>query len=517
MSSTVQQRVESWMKMPGFTPLNRAGSPASPTEDTADTIEVRLPPSSHDERGYQSTGASPLTAEPRTMPEMSAATRREREIWGTSPQDRPSYRPIATAYPNLENPVETSQKRKRTPSISEVSQQHRPTSQHQRRGSDLSRVLSATETAAAAIAVASAASGVSPVSAPPRERDAELPHASIEARDPYDLPRSRDYQSRAYGDDQVDHRREQQRREQHHDMWYSRSSREEHHPASAYDSAAYHRRSGSIQSPADEHSGNDSHQRERSAARGTASPQSEYAARSPDDEDRTAAYGAPYSPSQPRKGSSSLPQADPKRRKRNFSNRTKTGCLTCRKRKKKCDETKPECAQPHVSTTSRLHCIFIGNANHQTQAAIVFVAASFAQAILRKRASGESPTRPSSMCRSSPRIPTTFRLACLDPSDTRSSVLLLARTDARLSRRTEARLSASSRPRAGCFRQTTTGRPHQHCPAPSRAQTATTDSQLSRRIRLLRTSSRRPLAPRPQSRSWTEPPRSTSGFLHCMT
>jgi hypothetical protein len=34
---------------------------------------------------------------------------------------------------------------------------------------------------------------------------------------------------------------------------------------------------------------------------------------------------------------------DPKKRKRNFSNRTKTGCLTCRKRKKKCDETKPEC------------------------------------------------------------------------------------------------------------------------------------------------------------------------------
>lgn len=26
-----------------------------------------------------------------------------------------------------------------------------------------------------------------------------------------------------------------------------------------------------------------------------------------------------------------------------FSNRTKTGCLTCRRRKKKCDEAKPEC------------------------------------------------------------------------------------------------------------------------------------------------------------------------------
>jgi hypothetical protein len=36
-------------------------------------------------------------------------------------------------------------------------------------------------------------------------------------------------------------------------------------------------------------------------------------------------------------------QADHKKRKRNFSNRTKTGCMTCRKRKKKCDELRPEC------------------------------------------------------------------------------------------------------------------------------------------------------------------------------
>ncbi|EMC97736.1 hypothetical protein BAUCODRAFT_122162 [Baudoinia panamericana UAMH 10762] len=35
---------------------------------------------------------------------------------------------------------------------------------------------------------------------------------------------------------------------------------------------------------------------------------------------------------------------DAKRRKRNFSNRTKTGCHTCRRRKKKCDEAKPTCA-----------------------------------------------------------------------------------------------------------------------------------------------------------------------------
>jgi hypothetical protein len=36
-------------------------------------------------------------------------------------------------------------------------------------------------------------------------------------------------------------------------------------------------------------------------------------------------------------------QHDHKKRKRNFSNRTKTGCMTCRRRKKKCDESRPEC------------------------------------------------------------------------------------------------------------------------------------------------------------------------------
>ena len=34
------------------------------------------------------------------------------------------------------------------------------------------------------------------------------------------------------------------------------------------------------------------------------------------------------------------------KRKRNVSNRTKTGCMTCRERKKKCDETHPICEPP---------------------------------------------------------------------------------------------------------------------------------------------------------------------------
>ena len=61
----------------------------------------------------------------------------------------------------------------------------------------------------------------------------------------------------------------------------------------------------------------------------------EYA--SPGDDDRSA---NPYHPYSNREMSA---QSDLKKRKRNFSNRTKTGCMTCRRRKKKCDENRPEC------------------------------------------------------------------------------------------------------------------------------------------------------------------------------
>jgi hypothetical protein len=67
----------------------------------------------------------------------------------------------------------------------------------------------------------------------------------------------------------------------------------------------------------------------------------DYPNTSPEADDRSVSYyGGQYS-SEHRQ--SSILQHDPKKRKRNFSNRTKTGCMTCRKRKKKCDETKPEC------------------------------------------------------------------------------------------------------------------------------------------------------------------------------
>ncbi|KAG5966972.1 hypothetical protein E4U58_002345 [Claviceps cyperi] len=61
---------------------------------------------------------------------------------------------------------------------------------------------------------------------------------------------------------------------------------------------------------------------------------------SPDAEDQSVAnFGSPYEGEQRQ---DSVLHHDPKKRKRNFSNRTKTGCFTCRRRKKKCDEQKPE-------------------------------------------------------------------------------------------------------------------------------------------------------------------------------
>lgn len=62
------------------------------------------------------------------------------------------------------------------------------------------------------------------------------------------------------------------------------------------------------------------------------------------------------------------------KRKRNFSNRTKTGCVTCRRRKKKCDEARPICRLDSV----RLLAIY-ASANHN-QAITVNVAISLVKA-----------------------------------------------------------------------------------------------------------------------------------------
>ena len=153
---------------------------------------------------------------------------------------------------------------------------------------------------------------------PERSREFQIGREQpTESREAYSTPqRERDY--RSYGDERRDS----------HDVWYSHQSRE--------DRGTYEQQTpiGTVSSQADEQIG-DAHRR------GTSHVDSQdYPATSPDGEDNPSIYGRSYTPDGRR---DTVVQSDPKKRKRNFSNRTKTGCLTCRKRKKKCDETKPEC------------------------------------------------------------------------------------------------------------------------------------------------------------------------------
>ncbi|KAK7755992.1 hypothetical protein SLS62_001934 [Diatrype stigma] len=139
-----------------------------------------------------------------------------------------------------------------------------------------------------------------------------------ESRDAYVTPqRERDY--RPFGEEKRDS----------HALWYAQQGREDR---IAYDQ----QNSAGAASQPDDQIGD-------SYRRGTSHNESqhEYPATSPDGEDTPGGmYGGSYTPDDHRDGAV---QSDPKKRKRNFSNRTKTGCLTCRKRKKKCDESKPEC------------------------------------------------------------------------------------------------------------------------------------------------------------------------------
>lgn len=67
----------------------------------------------------------------------------------------------------------------------------------------------------------------------------------------------------------------------------------------------------------------------------------DYPVSSPEDDDNMMSFGDNDKGDQARADGSG--HSSQSKRKRNFSHRTKTGCFTCRRRKKKCDEQKPEC------------------------------------------------------------------------------------------------------------------------------------------------------------------------------
>lgn len=142
----------------------------------------------------------------------------------------------------------------------------------------------------------------------------ERPYLTTE-RDPFERDqRERDYQH--YGDEHRDRERDRE-------SWYSpRESRDDRHPYSQPASAVP----------------DSAHTEEQMGEALRRATEQDYPQTSPEGDDGTTGYSQ-YTPERRSGG----PQSDPKKRKRNFSNRTKTGCLTCRRRKKKCDEAKPEC------------------------------------------------------------------------------------------------------------------------------------------------------------------------------
>lgn len=120
--------------------------------------------------------------------------------------------------------------------------------------------------------------------------------------------------------------------------------------------------------------------------------QANFSETSPAQDDRS---GAAY------QGQYGQVQQDHKKRKRNFSNRTKTGCMTCRKRKKKCDESRPECELSQFD----LRFVYVSGAD-MLQATTASVVGSCATAT-QVAANGQSQTRSKAPSHFRPRMATT--------------------------------------------------------------------------------------------------------------
>lgn len=218
----------------------------------------------------------------------TSAAPAQREEWLSQPNgERPQYHHPTTPYPDSDSP----HKRKRSADIELTS----PPSANSYHNHGLPTSTKQTPTSAE--------------SDGPRESS---PRGQQETRDPYNAdPQYRQYintpeegrEAASVGD------------------WHSRQYAQQPHISS------------------DEHIGE---VLQRASQNIDAQQRRDYEQSSPNDEDRSANTPSSYSPYGSDRREIST-QADPKKRKRNFSNRTKTGCMTCRRRKKKCDELRPEC------------------------------------------------------------------------------------------------------------------------------------------------------------------------------
>ncbi|KAK3402020.1 hypothetical protein B0T20DRAFT_128563 [Sordaria brevicollis] len=254
------------------------------------------------ERGNgQSAGPDPRSANDVAISQRE----RDRENWGTSTRERRPY--SATDY----HDSEPAPKRMRADSVTHSPRrEHRPSPVPTEPPPKFER----TER--------------TPIERPERyERTERMERPEVtEKSEPYEPSRPQSNPHDRYPSPQKEAYRASESRENE-DRWRYQQARSERNPS--YD-AAYSAGpvSGQSEEPMAEH-----------MRRATSQADSgDYDNQSPDgDENR---YSDQYTPDQRRDGTV---QSDPKKRKRNFSNRTKTGCLTCRRRKKKCDETKPQC------------------------------------------------------------------------------------------------------------------------------------------------------------------------------
>lgn len=253
------------------------------------------------------------SVEPRPA-EVSGIQREQEGRGGSTNHDRLPF-PGAGAYTD----VEGSHKRKR--SISDSPRRERRPSPAERRDERLERDerierAERTERTERGERIIERVEQAERTERTERAEQYGAPRPRSESRDGYGTPQKDTH--RAYGDEGRDGG----------EHWRSQQPREERN--SSYEGPYS---AGPVSAQSEEQVGE---MLQRATSQGDSG---DYGDQSPDGDD-LAIYSGQYTPEHRRDG---VIQSDPKKRKRNFSNRTKTGCMTCRRRKKKCDEQKPEC------------------------------------------------------------------------------------------------------------------------------------------------------------------------------
>lgn len=251
--------------------------------------------------GEERTKGQPRITPPGQEKLTITTTAPQREDWSNTAngeRQRPSYTQ-ATGHES-----DSSHKRKRSVSLDRTPAQTSSTSSYHSHGLPASRPHQ------------DSGLGESPEA---REASIRTPSQHV-GRDPY-MSNSQ-AQFSQFNDDNRDHGSSG-------GLWYSQNSQDTRTPGDTQHSAVSIQRSPEEQLR---------EALQRDAAQGLDN-QGAYATSPGDDDDRNMAYHGGYGPDR----TALQIQQDHKKRKRNFSNRTKTGCMTCRRRKKKCDESRPEC------------------------------------------------------------------------------------------------------------------------------------------------------------------------------